>query len=66
MQEEDDLPVRQKKCKDDGKPAIKIQSYQGQDEATAAVASGKADAMLADSPGLRRRQAVERRPRAPR
>jgi polar amino acid transport system substrate-binding protein len=50
VQEEDDLPVRQKKCKDDGKPAIKIQSYQGQDEATAAVASGKADAMLADSP----------------
>jgi len=50
VQEEDDLPVRQKKCKTDGKPAIKIQSYQGQDEATAAVASGKADAMLADSP----------------
>lgn len=50
VQEEEDLPPRQKKCKDEGKPAIKIQSYQGQDEATAAVASGKADAMLADSP----------------
>lgn len=50
VQEEDDLPVRQKACKDAGKPAIKVQSYQGQDEATAAVASGKADAMLADSP----------------
>jgi polar amino acid transport system substrate-binding protein len=29
---------------------MKILSYKGQDQATAAVASGKADAMLADSP----------------
>ena len=50
VQETDDLPVRQAACKKSGKPAIKVQSYQGQDEATAAVASGKADAMLADSP----------------
>ena len=50
VQETDDLPVRQAACKKAGKPAIKVQSYQGQDEATAAVASGKADAMLADSP----------------
>ena len=50
VQESDDLPVRQAACKKAGKPAIKVQSYQGQDEATAAVASGKADAMLADSP----------------
>lgn len=48
-QEEDDLPPRQKKCKAQGKP-MKILSYEGQDQATAAVASGKADAMLADSP----------------
>ena len=47
VQEEDDLPVRQKKC---GSNKIKILPYGGQDQATAAVASGKADAMLADSP----------------
>jgi polar amino acid transport system substrate-binding protein len=50
VQESEDLPKRQAACKAAGKPAIKVQSYQGQDEATAAVASGKADAMLADSP----------------
>lgn len=50
VQETDDLPKRQAACKSAGKPAVKVQSYQGQDEATAAVASGKADAMLADSP----------------
>lgn len=50
VQADEDLPVRQEACKGDAKPAIKVQSYQGQDEATAAVASGKADAMLADSP----------------
>jgi polar amino acid transport system substrate-binding protein len=50
VQEEEDLPKRQAACKKDGKPKINVQSYQGQDEATAAVATGKADAMLADSP----------------
>jgi polar amino acid transport system substrate-binding protein len=49
-QADDDLPVRQAACKKAGKPAIKVQSYTGQDEATAAVGSKKADAMLADSP----------------
>jgi polar amino acid transport system substrate-binding protein len=49
-QEQDDLPKRQKACKDAGKPEIKVLSFQGQDEATAAVVSKKADAMLADSP----------------
>jgi polar amino acid transport system substrate-binding protein len=49
VQEEEDLPPRQKKCKAANKP-MKILSYEGQDQATAAVASGKADAMLADSP----------------
>jgi polar amino acid transport system substrate-binding protein len=47
VQESDDLPARQKKC---GANKIKILSYKGQDQATAAVVSGKADAMLADSP----------------
>ncbi|MET0695378.1 MAG: transporter substrate-binding domain-containing protein [Propionibacteriaceae bacterium] len=47
VQETDDLPVRQKKCGDN---KINILSFKGQDQATAAVVSGKADAMLADSP----------------
>ena len=46
-QEMDDLPVRQKKC---GSNKINILSFKDQSQATAAVASGKADAMLADSP----------------
>ncbi|HKG50630.1 MAG TPA: ABC transporter substrate-binding protein [Actinomycetales bacterium] len=50
VQAEEDLPKRQADCKKAGKPGIKVQSYTGQDEATAAVGSKKADAMLADSP----------------
>lgn len=47
VQETDDLPARQKKC---GADKIKILQFKGQDQATSAVVSGKADAMLADSP----------------
>jgi polar amino acid transport system substrate-binding protein len=47
---EDDLPVKQKACKDAGKPEIKLIIREKQDAATADVATGKADAMLADSP----------------
>jgi polar amino acid transport system substrate-binding protein len=47
VQDLDDLPVRQKKC---GSNPMTIQQYAGQDTVTAAVATGKADAMLADSP----------------
>lgn len=50
VQETDDLPARSKKCTDAGKTAIAVQRYDGQDEATNAVVSGKAEAMLADSP----------------
>ena len=50
VQEEEDLPKRQAACKSAGKKAIKVLSYTGQDQATAAVGSGKAQAMLADSP----------------
>jgi polar amino acid transport system substrate-binding protein len=46
----DDLTARSKKCTDAGKPAITIDQYQGQDQATASVVSGKDIAMLADSP----------------
>jgi polar amino acid transport system substrate-binding protein len=47
VQQTDDLPVRQKKC---GANKITILPYKGQDQVTNAVVSGKADAMLADSP----------------
>jgi polar amino acid transport system substrate-binding protein len=50
VQDTDDLPKRVKACKTAGKPAITIDRYQRQDQATAAVVSGKDDAMLADSP----------------
>ncbi|MFG3699097.1 ABC transporter substrate-binding protein [Micromonospora sp. NPDC047620] len=46
----DDITARSKKCTDAGKPAITIDQYQAQSDATAAVVSGKDDAMLADSP----------------
>jgi polar amino acid transport system substrate-binding protein len=46
----DDITARSKKCTDAGKKAITIDQYQKQDDATAAVVSGKDVAMLADSP----------------
>ena len=46
----DDITLRSKKCTDDGKAAITIEQYQLQSDATAAVVSGKDDAMLSDSP----------------
>jgi polar amino acid transport system substrate-binding protein len=52
VQDTEDLPKRQQACKSGGKPAITIDRYQRQDQATAAVVSGKDDAMLADSPVL--------------
>ena len=48
-QQQDDMPAKVKACASAGKP-ITLQVYEGQDQATAAVATGKADAMLADSP----------------
>jgi polar amino acid transport system substrate-binding protein len=47
VQDTDDLPGREKKC---GSNQIKVLRFDGQDQATAAVVSGRADAMLADSP----------------
>ena len=46
----DDLTARSKKCTDAGKPAITVDQYAGQDQATASIVSGKDDAGLADSP----------------
>jgi polar amino acid transport system substrate-binding protein len=47
---EDDIPVKQKACTAAGKPKINLLVREKQDQATADVATGKADAMLADSP----------------
>jgi polar amino acid transport system substrate-binding protein len=46
----DDVTARSDACEQAGKSAIQIDQYQGQDQATAAVVSGKDEAMLADSP----------------
>ncbi len=49
VQQEEDLPPKVAACKKQGKP-VKVLVYEAQDQVTATVASGKADAMLADSP----------------
>jgi polar amino acid transport system substrate-binding protein len=46
----DDITARSKKCTDASKPAITIEPYQKQSDATNAVVTGKDEAMLADSP----------------
>ncbi len=46
----EDITAKSEKCEADGKPAITIEQYAGQDKVTAAVVSGKNDANLADSP----------------
>ncbi len=46
----DDIAARSKKCTDAGKKAINAITEQAQSKVTADVVSGKADAMLADSP----------------
>lgn len=46
----DDVKAKSKACTDAGKNAIRIDQYQSQADATAAVVSGKDNAMLADSP----------------
>jgi polar amino acid transport system substrate-binding protein len=52
VQDTDDLPKKVEACESAGKQPITIDRYQRQDQATAAVVSGKDDAMLADSPVL--------------
>jgi polar amino acid transport system substrate-binding protein len=49
VQEQQDMPPKVAACAKAGKP-VNLQIYSGQDQATAAVVTGKADAMLADSP----------------
>jgi len=50
VQDTEDLAKRLKDCQAAGKPAITVDRYQDQGQATAAVVTGKDDAMLADSP----------------
>jgi polar amino acid transport system substrate-binding protein len=50
VQDTEDLAKRTKDCTSAGKPEISIDRYQDQGQASAAVVSGKDDAMLADSP----------------
>ena len=50
IEETEELPAKSKKCTDEGKPAIEIIKFDGQDAATNAVVLGQADAMSADSP----------------
>jgi polar amino acid transport system substrate-binding protein len=45
-----DVEKKSKACTDGGKPKISINQYQTQEQATAALVSGKEDASLADSP----------------
>ncbi|MDT0274592.1 ABC transporter substrate-binding protein [Blastococcus goldschmidtiae] len=46
----DDVTARSAECEAAGEEAIDIQQFEGQDEATAAIVSGRVDAGLADSP----------------
>jgi len=50
VQADEDLPAKSKVCTDAGKPAINTIVDGDQGKVTTAVLSGKADAMLADSP----------------
>lgn len=50
VQADEDLPAKSKACTDAGKPAINAIVDGDQGKVTTSVLSGKADAMLADSP----------------
>lgn len=50
VQHTDEMPARNKKCLDEGKPEIKVLPFDGQPEVTNAVVNGQADAFSADSP----------------
>lgn len=49
-EETDELPAKSKECTDAGNEPINILKFEKQDEATNALALGRADAMSADSP----------------
>lgn len=49
-EETDELPAKSKACTDAGKAAITVLKFDKQDDATTALATGRSDAMSADSP----------------
>lgn len=49
-EETDELPAKSQECTDAGKAPITILKFETQDEATNALATGRSDAMSADSP----------------
>lgn len=49
-EETDEIPAKNKKCTDAGKPAIQVQKFDSQQDVNNAVILGKADALSADSP----------------
>lgn len=49
-EETDELPAKSEECEANGEEPIKILKFETQDEATSALALGRADAMSADSP----------------
>lgn len=50
VQEDPDIPTRSKACQAAGKPVIKALSQDTQDQINESLASGRCDAVLADSP----------------
>lgn len=50
VQEDPDIPTRSKACQAAGKPAIKPLAQDTQDQVNESLASGRCDAVLADSP----------------
>lgn len=50
VSESDDVAVRSEECEKQGKPAIKMLSYEKSDQAFTALVLGRADAVSADSP----------------
>ncbi|WP_432484088.1 ABC transporter substrate-binding protein [Kineococcus esterisolvens] len=52
VQADVDLPARQQACADAGRPALDVVPFDSQQDATAALAQGRVQAVLADSPVL--------------
>lgn len=50
VQDDNELPAKNDACVKAGKPPIEVLKFEGQDEATDAVRSGRVDAMTADYP----------------
>ena len=62
IEETEELPAKSKKCTDEGKPAIEIIKFDGQDAATNAVVLGQAERVQGHHDGLRARGDIAFRP----